>query len=61
MRELSKVLSGPTEGSWKEMLRCIKFVLDTRTLGLKLCPKGHQGDFWVMKCYTDSDYAILIL
>ena len=39
------------------MLRCIKFVLDTRTLGLKLCPKGHQCDFWVMECYMDSDYA----
>ena len=36
VRELSKVLDGATQGSYKEMLRVIKYVLDTKTLGLKM-------------------------
>ena len=39
------------------MLRVIKYVLDTRTLGLKLCPTGKQNEPWNITCYTDSDYA----
>jgi hypothetical protein len=56
-RELSKVLDGSTPASYKEMLRVIKYVLDTRTLGLKLCPTGKQNEPWNITCYTDSDYA----
>ena len=56
-RELSKVLDGSTPASYKEMLRVIKYVLDTRTLGLKLCPKGKLNEPWNITCFTDSDYA----
>ena len=36
VRELSKVLDCSTNGAYKEMLRCIKYVLDTKSLGLKI-------------------------
>ena len=39
VRELSKVLDGSTEASYKEMLRVIKYVLDTREMGLRIEPK----------------------
>ena len=57
VRELSKVLDGPSLGAYKEMLRCIKFVLDSRNLGLKIWPTGDKNDPWDMICFTDSDYA----
>ena len=39
------------------MLRVIKYVLDTKTLGLNMCPSGEPGDAWTMTCFTDSDWA----
>ena len=38
-RELSKCMDGATMGSYLEMLRVVKFVLDTKTFCLKLHPK----------------------
>ena len=38
MRELSKVLDGATEEAFKEQHQVIKYVLDTKTWGLKLRP-----------------------
>ena len=43
VRELSKVLDGSTPASYKEMLRVIKYVLDSRHLGLRLCPSGERN------------------
>ena len=57
VRELSKVLDGTSTAAYREMLRCIKFVLDTRTLGLRLWPSGERNDPWDIICFTDSDYA----
>jgi histone deacetylase 1/2 len=57
VRELSKVLDCSTKGSYKEMLRCIKYVLDTRIFGLKIWPSGIAGEPWDIICFTDSDYA----
>ena len=58
IRELSKVLDGATQGSYKEMLRVIKYVLDTKTLGLKIEPDNKpKGTPWNIVCFTDSDYA----
>lgn len=57
VRELSKVLDCTTTGSYKEMLRCIKYVLDTKSLGLKIWPSGTGGEPWNITCFTDSDYA----
>jgi hypothetical protein len=39
VRELSKILSWATEAAFKELKRVIKFVLDTKTFGLKVEPK----------------------
>jgi len=42
VRELSKVLSAPNEAAYKEMLRAIKYTLDTPNKGLKVKP--HNKD-----------------
>ncbi len=57
VRELSKVLDCATSDAYNEMLRVIKFVLDTRTLGLKICPIGDKDMPWVLVMFCDSDYA----
>ena len=58
VRELSKVLDGPTEAAQKEMLRGIKYVLDTKDQDLKLFPKKvNQKKAWELVCFSDSDYA----
>ena len=55
VRELSKCLSGPNEAAYKEMLRVIKYVLDTPTRGLKIQPVNVEK--WIILLYTDSDWA----
>jgi hypothetical protein len=58
VRELSKCMDGATEAAFKEMLRIVKFVLDTREFGLKLQPLVLLKDDMVsMTMYTDSDWA----
>ena len=53
--KLSKVLDRATLSAFKEMKRVIKFVLDTKTKGLKLEPIfGHQ---WFMEMFSDSEYG----
>ena len=37
-RELSKVMDGATQAAMKELLRTIKFVLDTKQWGLRVEP-----------------------
>ena len=56
-RELSKVLDGATESAYKEMLRVIKFVIDTKNWGLHFKPKFEEKNKWTLTMYTDSDYA----
>jgi hypothetical protein len=58
VRELSKVVDGATPAAMKELRRVIKFVLDTRTFGLKIEPKLESKEAkWTMTVYTDSEYA----
>ena len=57
VRELSKVLDRPNEAALKEMKRITKFVLDTANHGLKIEPQKMIDDKWVLKVYTDSDWA----
>ena len=57
VRELSKVLDGSTEASYKEMLRVIKYVLDTKAMGLKIWPTLIKNEPWKISVFTDSDYA----
>ena len=56
VRELSKVLGKASEADLKEMRRVIKYVLDTRTRGLKLEPKM-EGNQWNLEIFSDSDFA----
>jgi hypothetical protein len=55
VRELSKCLSGPNEAAYKEMMRVIKYVIDTPDVGLRLHPV--KSDEWFIKVYSDSDWA----
>ncbi len=57
-RELSKVIDKPTLRAFKELLRAIKFVLDTKKFGLKIAP-DLKGDLelWTMTVYSDSEYG----
>jgi hypothetical protein len=57
VRELSKCMSSATEAAWKELMRVIKFVLDTRSYGLKLEPTMESDGMWTITVYTDSDWA----
>lgn len=59
VRELSKVLDGSTEASFKEMLRVIKYILDTKDMGLRIEPTLTKSadEPWDLVCYSDSDYA----
>ena len=57
VRELSKMMDGATPAAFKELKRVIKFVLDTRTFGLKIEPKLGDKEKWSMTIYTDSEYA----
>ena len=59
VRELSKALVGPSEAAYKDMLRMIKFVLETKNLAIKLMPVVEDVDelIWNVVAYSDSDYA----
>jgi hypothetical protein len=58
VRELSKVLDGPSPDAYKEMLRCIKYVIDTKHLALRLSPRlDDDSTQWSMLAYSDSDWA----
>ncbi|KAL7530325.1 hypothetical protein ACHAWF_005014 [Thalassiosira exigua] len=57
VRELSKVLDGTTEMAYKELLQAIKYVLDSKTMGLRIEPTFKKGEPWELVCFTDSDYA----
>jgi len=58
VRELSKVLDGATPAAYKEMMRIIKYVLDTKNLALKVKPiQEDKEQKWRMLAFSDSDYA----
>ena len=56
VRELSKCMDGATMGSYLEMLRVVKFVIDTKTFCLKIHPKIENKN-WNFKLFCDSDWA----
>ena len=58
VRELSKLLHGTTDCAFNEMLKIIKYVLDTKNLGLRIEPDSKPpGSPWRITCYSDSNYA----
>ena len=46
-----------TEASYREMLRCIKYVVDTPDRGLKVEPKSLKEFVWELVLWTDSDWG----
>ena len=46
-----------TVGAYKEMIRIIKFVLDTSDNGLCFEPQPSIDNKWHLTIYTDSDYV----
>jgi hypothetical protein len=56
VRELSKNMDVATLAAYKEMLRVIRFVLDTKLLYLKADPKKDEKD-WNLMVYSCSDWA----
>ena len=57
VRELSKALDCPSPAAYKEMLRVMKFVLDTRSLAIKVAPVELIDDEWIVVAYSDSDFG----
>ena len=56
VRELTKCLDGPNEAAYKEMLRVIKYVMDTKDKGLKIAPTMVELE-WTLIVFSDSDWA----
>ena len=56
VRELSKCADGATPAAYKELMRVIKFVLDTKNHALKIEPKMDEEE-WDLVVYSDSDWA----
>jgi hypothetical protein len=56
VRELSKCMDGVAMGTYLELLRVIKFVLDTKKFCLKIQPKIDDSS-WNLKGFCDSDWA----
>ena len=60
VRELSKVNDGATEGQYRELMRIIKHVKDTRNHGLKYDVSKYDIKeliSWVVLAFSDSDFA----
>ena len=55
-RELSKCLDGASQAAYKEMMRVIKYVLDTGTKELRIAPRLEKL-IWKLLLFSDSDWA----
>ena len=56
VRELSKSMDGASMAQVTEMYRVINFVLETKTLGLRMVPIFNDG-IWKLEALSDSDFA----
>ena len=54
--KLLKYMDGDNLAAYKEMLRIIKFVLDTKDDCLKMNPI-HESEEWELVSYSDVDWA----
>ena len=54
--ELSKCMDRATMGTYQEMLRVVKFVIDTKNFCLKIRPKAKIKN-WSLHVFSDSDWA----
>ena len=57
VRELSKCLDNTSPAAYKELLKVIKYVLDTKNLALKVELSNLNNEEWEMVMYLYSDYA----
>jgi hypothetical protein len=55
MRELSKCMVSATWGAYNELLRVIKFVIDTKTFCLKVHPRLDNNLGWDLNIFCDSN------
>ena len=56
VRELSKANNNANYAHYEQMLRAIKYVINTKNRMLKFIPEN-KGEKWEFKCMCDSDYA----
>ena len=56
VRELCKSMDGASMAHVTEMYRVINFVLETKTLGLRIIPTFKHG-IWKLEALSDSDFA----
>ena len=56
VRELSKSMDGASMAHVTEMYRVINFVLEMKTLGLRMVPTFKDG-IWKLEALSDSDFA----
>ena len=56
VRELCKSMDGASMAHVTEMYRVINFVLETKTLGLRIIPTFNHG-IWKLEALGDSDFA----
>ena len=56
VRELSKSMDGASMAQVTEMYRVINFVLETKTLGLRMVPIFNDG-VWKLESLSNSDFA----
>jgi hypothetical protein len=50
-------MDGATPAAMKELKRLLKFIIDTKDYGLKICPKIEYNNKWELTIYTDSNWA----
>ena len=56
VRELLKANNKANYTHYKQMLRAVKYVINTKNRMLKFIPEN-KGEKWEFKCMCDSDYA----
>ena len=56
-RELSKANDGANPAAYKKLLHVIKYVIDTKNLGLKIEPIGNSNQPWEIVYFSNRDDA----
>ena len=56
-RDLSKANDGMNPAAYKELLGVIRYVLDTKNLGLKIKLRGNSNEPREINCFSDSNAA----
>jgi hypothetical protein len=56
IQEISKYMDFATCGTYYELLRVIRFVIDAKAFGLKVQPKFDNNLGWNLKNFCDSDW-----